>query len=103
MRGGRGAGKPRIGQLPAQLLGGGIEIDVRGALAGGGDGGYFGGAAKWRFALFGGSRARVGAGFSLRKPLKHGLGFRHGSLPVRVNKDASFKTMRITFFFRNLP
>jgi hypothetical protein len=34
MRGGRGAGKPRISQLPGQLLGGGIIVDVGSALAG---------------------------------------------------------------------
>ena len=33
---GRGAGEPRIGQLPAQLLGGGIVIDIGGAGAGAG-------------------------------------------------------------------
>src|SRR5258705_10481159 len=103
MRGGRGAGKRRMGPLPAQLLAGGIEIDVGGALAGSGDGGYFGSAVKCRFHLVGEGWSGVGDGCSQRKRCKHGLGFRHGSLPVGAAKGTSFKTMRFRIYSRNRP
>src|SRR6185437_6837339 len=76
VRGGRGAGETGIGELPAQLLGGGIVIDVGGAGAGAGVRGDLRLAVQRRLELLGEGGAGEGDRGRKRQRGKHGLG--HG-------------------------
>src|SRR4029077_17574465 len=85
MRGGGGARQARIGDLPAQLLAGGIIVDVSGAGAGARVRRHLGLAVQCRFHLVGKGRSDEGDRRTQRDGSKHGL-VRHGFLPVDVKR-----------------
>src|SRR5262245_4570021 len=80
MRGGGGAGKTGIGQLPAQLLGRGVIVDVGRAGPGAGIGGQLGLAVQGAFVLLGAGRSCEGNGCPQYQRSIGGLG--HGSLSL---------------------
>jgi hypothetical protein len=82
MRHRRRAGKPRIGHLPAQLLGGGVIVDIRGAFTGAGIGRHFGRTGERRFKLFGERGSGERRGGSECEGRKDRFGIAHVSLPV---------------------
>src|SRR5438270_9498457 len=98
---GRGTREPRIGQLPGQLLGGRIIVDVGRACTGSGRGGHLRFAVERRLHLFGKGRACEGNGRSERKRSKHGPG--HGSLPVDLSNVVSLTTARFRIYSRKRP
>src|SRR5260370_7045888 len=98
---GRGTREPRIRQLPGQLLGGWIIVDVGRACTGAGGGGHFGFAVERRLHLFGEGRACEGNGRSERKRSKHGPA--HVSLPVDVSNGVSLTTVRFRIYSRKRP
>src|SRR4029450_4182356 len=99
MRGGGGAGQAGIAQLPAQLLAGGIIVDVGGAGRRAGVGWHLRLAVERRLHLVGESRPCKSNRCPQRKRDKHGL-VRHGGSPFDV---VSASKQRFSEFMPETP
>src|SRR5690349_11070843 len=94
MRGGGGAAETRIGQLPRQLLGSRVIVDVGGAGALAGIRRNFGVSVQRCLELLGERRSCEG---DRRRKRKRGIhGFLHGSLPVDVDDATALETTTIS-------
>src|SRR5882757_8620199 len=100
MRRGGGAGEAGIGHLPAELLGGGVVIDVGGADASAGVRRHFGLAVERRLQLLGEGGAGEGNRGAQRQRGKQGL-VRHGSLPFDVKDGFTVQTAAWRIYSQN--